>query len=390
MDRLELLREIIDRAQDRLEGMQTDWQRFDQILETLPAAIFVCAPEPPFSVRYISPSVLPLTGWSPAQWVGDPNFWWDHCHSGDSDALFALAPRLEAGGTVDLVYRLRHATEGWRWVQGIMRLQRDAHGRPHEVVGVAFYLGREASIVPVGDGAAAQRAELLAMIAHEIRNPLNAMAGAVDALASVELPPAAQQWIGVLARGLDAALGVAGDTLDAALLDAGKLRLDTRPLDVAALLRDVDLLCGHAAEAVGLTLRTELDPAVPGDLLGDPNRLRQVLVNLVQNALRFTTEGGVTVCATLAAAAASGPTLELAVADTGPGFDAAQRARLFEPFGNLPGEPAHGARGTGLGLAISRRLVTAMGGTIVVESAPGQGSRFVVRVPVGRGPLQRA
>lgn len=384
MDRLALLRDILDRAQDRLEGMQTDWQRFDQILEALPAAIFVAAPAPPFDVRYISPSVLPLTGWSPAQYVGDPHFWWNHCHPDDLHELLALEARLERGGVVDLVYRLQHATEGWRWVQGIMRLQRDADGRAREVVGVAFYLGREGAIVPVGDGAAARRAEFLATLGHEMRNPLHAMTGAVDALASVALPPAAQPWIDVLRRGLDAALAVAGDTLDAAVLDAGALRLEARRLDVAALLRDVTLLCGHAAESTVLTLRTEVDPALPSDLVGDPGRLRQVLVNLVQNALRFTAEGGVTVRAALGATTPAGATLELSVVDTGPGLDEAQRARLFEPFGRPPGEPAHGARGTGLGLAISRRLVTAMGGTIAVESAPGQGSRFVVRVPLQR------
>lgn len=391
MDRLELLREILDRAQDRLEGMQTDWQRFDEILEALPASVFVAGPEPPFAVRYVSPSVLPLTGWSPAQFVGDPRFWWDHCHPDDVGVLLSLASRLESGTTVDLVYRLQHATQGWRWVQAIMRLLRDAAGRPREVVGVAFFLGSDPRIVPGAETESSQRAELLAMIAHEIRNPLNAMAGALDALATVDLPAAAQPWVAVLERGLDAALGVAGDTLDTALLDAGQLRLDTRRLDVPALLRDVDLLCGHAAEGAGLALRTTCDPAVPDDLLGDPGRLRQVLVNLVQNALRFTVEGGVTVAARLATDPASlGLVLELAVVDTGPGFDEAQRARLFEPFARPPGIPAHGVRGTGLGLAISRRLVMAMGGSIAVDSTPGQGSRITVRVPVMRGALQRA
>ncbi|MCW5893102.1 MAG: PAS domain-containing protein [bacterium] len=391
MDRLELLRDLLDRAQDRLEGMQTDWQRFDAILEALPAAIFVAAPEPPFAVRYISPSVFPLTGWTPAQYVGDPRFWWDRVHPDDGGALGALSARLEAGGTVDLVYRLAHATQGWRWVQGIMRLLRAPDGRAQEFVGVAYYLGREPHVVPGSDGEAAPHAAQLAMIAHEIRNPLHAMAGALDALTGVELPEAARPWVAVLARGLDAALGVASDTLDTAMLDAGRLRIETRRLDVAALLRDVALLCGQAADRAGLTLRTTCDPAACVGLLGDPNRLRQVLVNLVQNALRFTVQGGVTVHAALACEPPSAPTvLELAVVDTGPGFGEAQRARLFEPFAAPPGVPAHGVRGTGLGLAITRRLVAAMGGTIAVDSVPGAGSRVVVRVPALREGLQRA
>lgn len=390
MDRLELLRDLLDRAQKRLEGMQTDWQRFDEILEALPAAVFVAGPEPPFPVRYVSPSVLPLTGWTPAQYVGDPRFWWDHVHPSDRAALLELSAQLEAGGTVDLVYRLGHVTQGWRWVQGIMRLIREPDGRPREIVGVAFYLGREPGGAAVGE-AGAQRAALLAMVAHEIRNPLNAMAGALDALGGIALPAATRPWLAVLTRGLDAALAVASDTLDSALLDAGQLRIEMRRLDVAALLRDVEILCGHVAQRAGLTLCTECDPALGPDLIGDANRLRQVLVNLVQNALRFTVDGGVTVRAAKVREPDSDATmLELAVADTGPGFDEAQRARLFEPFAAPPGVPARGARGTGLGLTVCRRLVAAMGGTIGVETAPGQGSRVVVRVPLERARDQRA
>jgi signal transduction histidine kinase len=391
MDRLDLLREILDRAQDRLEGMHTDWRRFDEILEALPASVFVAGPEPPFPVRYVSPSVLPLSGWSPAQFVGDPRFWWDHCHPDDLGVLTALPARLASDATVDFVYRYQHATQGWRWVQAIMRLLRDDAGQPREVVGVAFYLGSEPAVRPGSEAEAAQRAELLAMIAHEMRNPLNAMAGALDVLATVELPSAARPWVEVLQRGLDAALAVAGDTLDSAMLDAGRLRLDTRRLDVRALLRDVGVLCGHTAERAGLALQTTCDPGVPDDLLGDPNRLRQILVNLVQNALRFTGQGRVGVEARVTTEpGALALTLELAVVDTGPGFDDVQRAHLFEPFARGPGVPAHGVRGTGLGLAISRRLVTAMGGSIAVDSTLGEGSRVTVRLPVLRGVIQRA
>lgn len=386
MHRLHLLRNILDDAHARLETMQRDWRHFDAILESLPAAIFVCEAEPPNTGIYVSPSVERLFGWAPEQLLGDVVFWWRHVHPDDVPRVRAGMDAVAAGATAEVEYRYAHPRIGWRRVRTLGRLGDGGEDGRRHIAGVSCDVTDHVPIAAGPAPGATARAEFLAMLAHEIRNPLNAMAGALDVLGSVTTEPAARPWIEVLSRGLDAALALTGDTLDCGLLDAGRMHLEAATLDVAALLRDVEMLCGLAAERAGLVLTVHVAPDMPADLLADARRLRQVLVNLVQNAVRFTPAGGVTVEARLRDASPARAVLELAVTDTGPGLDARQRARLFQPFAQPPGEPAHGARGTGLGLMITHRLLAAMGGAIAVEPGPAGGSRFVATIPVRRAP----
>jgi PAS domain S-box-containing protein len=385
MDRLHLLRNILDDANERLETMQRDWRDFDAILEALPAAIFVSDAEPPNEVVYVSPSVERLFGWSPEQVVADVTFWWRHMHPDDVERVRATMAAIARGATAEVEYRFAHPERGWRRVRTIGRFgERHEDGRGL-IAGVSYDVSDHARAVAAPAPGATARAEFLAMLAHELRNPLNAMAGALEVLASTNGDPACRPWIEVLERGLDAALSLTGDTLDCGLLDAGQMRIEPGALDVAALLRDVEMLCGLAAERAGLALVVRAAPDMPDDLVADARRLRQVLINLVQNAVRFTPTGSVTVEARVGGGDAERTILELSVTDTGPGLDTGQRARLFQPFAQPPGEPAHGARGTGLGLTITHRLLAAMGGSIGVEPGPTGGTRFVARVPVRRG-----
>jgi DNA-binding response OmpR family regulator len=206
-------------------------------------------------------------------------------------------------------------------------------------------------------------------------------------------------------RGWVRSIGAAGkalahridDLLDLARGEAGALRIRPGPVDLHGLLGEVAAMLGQRAANRGLALRVELDPRLPAGLRLDAARVRQVLVNPVGNAVKFTPAGAIEVSASVASLAGAGARLRLAVTDSGPGIAPAERERIFEPFAQgaaarlVEGaEGAAGAGGAGLGLAISRRLALAMGGNLQVQGAPGGGSTFVLELPAEAAAMERA
>ena len=241
---------------------------------------------------------------------------------------------------------------------------------------------RTHSLVEARDAAlAADRAKgaFLANISHELRTPLHALLATAAELDQGELRPAQRDLVGVLRRSGDALLQIVQDLIDQARIEAGRLPIETvswSPRD--ATLEVIALMQGEA-DARGLRLSTLIDAEVPERVAGDPARVRQVLLNLVGNALKFTTHGYVEVYV-------SRPDAEhllFRVKDTGIGIAAHDQRRLFAPFSQVDNSATRRYGGTGLGLSISRQLVELMGGTIDLESAPGLGStfRFTVKAP---------
>ena len=241
--------------------------------------------------------------------------------------------------------------------------------------------------VEVAEAAASVKAELLADVSHELRTPLNGILGFTeilrrdggldeDALRSVER-------IEEAGRGL---LGIVGEALDLSKLGSGPVRLDIRPFSVARLVEDTVAMVRPDAEAKGLTLVAEGLDAPLAPLLGDPDRLRQVLLNLLANAIKFTDAG--TVRATLAVEPLRSPDdpvrLAIAVQDSGVGIARDGIPRLFRRFVQADAGVERRFGGTGLGLAISKTLVDAMGGAIAVESSPGAGARFTLTLALAR------
>ena len=241
---------------------------------------------------------------------------------------------------------------------------------------------RTHSLVEARDAAlAADRAKgaFLANISHELRTPLHALLATAAELDQGELRPAQRDLVGVLRRSGDALLQIVQDLIDQARIEAGRLPIETvswSPRD--ATLEVIALMQGEA-DARGLRLSTLIDAEGPERVAGDPARVRQVLLNLVGNALKFTTHGYVEVYV-------SRPDAEhllFRVKDTGIGIAAHDQRRLFAPFSQVDNSATRRYGGTGLGLSISRQLVELMGGTIDLESAPGLGStfRFTVKAP---------
>lgn len=230
--------------------------------------------------------------------------------------------------------------------------------------------------------ASALKSEFLANISHEIRNPMNVIIGMAGLLCSAGLKPEAQEYAELIRESAQSLLTILNDILDFSKIEAGRLELEFVEFDLGQLLARVVEPFALQAREKGLMFSWEVKDGVPRLLRGDPTRLRQILVNLLSNALKFTKEGRVTLTA-LKAGEREGRQvlLSFAVQDTGIGIPREKLDRLFEQYSQVDGSYARKYGGTGLGLAISRRLVALMGGTIGVESEEGKGSTFTFVLP---------
>jgi two-component system, sensor histidine kinase len=225
--------------------------------------------------------------------------------------------------------------------------------------------------------ASRSKSEFLANMSHEIRTPLNGVVGVADMLAAADLPPREHGMAEIIRASGQSLERLLSDVLDLARVEAGQLTIEAAPFQAADLVRSVTALSRLRADEKGLALTSKIDPTLEGWFLGDAVRVRQILTNLVSNAVKFTERGGVTITAE-----SPGPgLLRFGVADTGVGFDAAEKERLFGRFQQADGSITRRFGGSGLGLAISRQLAALMDGRLDCDSTLGGGSCFWFEAP---------
>lgn len=221
----------------------------------------------------------------------------------------------------------------------------------------------------------------LTTLSHEIRTPMNGVIGMTQLLSQTSLSSEQREFVSTIHQSGEAMLHVLNDTLDYAKIEAGRLELEHRPFKLLALANECSALFAYQARQTGIPLGFKLE-GVPQTVVGDALRIRQVLLNLLGNAYKFTREGRISLRITVAGEAADQRSLRFEVQDTGPGMSLEQQTRMFQAFGQVDASIARRYGGSGLGLAISQNLVKLMRGDIGVQSTLGQGSTFWFTVPL--------
>ncbi|HWI10650.1 MAG TPA: ATP-binding protein, partial [Burkholderiaceae bacterium] len=334
-----------------------------------------------------------MFGWDPGALAGQHGavVW---ISDADYRELGALAtPLLAAGQPFQLEHRMRRRDDSQFWC----RLLAQAIDRDDPSRGGTIWIAEDiterrrldealAAARDAAEAASRAKSAFLANTSHEIRTPLNGLLGLAHLAMQQELPEARrQQYLTQIVDSAQALAGIMSDILDVSKIEAGKLALDDSPFDLRDALRAVHHAYETLAQVKGLTLLLAIDERLPATLRGDAVRVRQILSNFITNALKFTERGHVRIEATRTDAG-----LRLAVSDTGPGVDAEIQARLFTPFSQGDSSTTRRFGGTGLGLSICRELAQMMGGTVGVDSTPGQGSTFWAELPLpSSAPAQR-
>jgi PAS domain S-box-containing protein len=232
--------------------------------------------------------------------------------------------------------------------------------------------------------AARLKSEFVANMSHEIRTPMNILFGMADMLLDSPLDDSQRENVQALRRNAEGLLRIVDDVLDFSKIEAGKLVLEAIPLSLRRVVTDAVEALRQRAQGKGLELAARFRPDVPDSVIGDPTRLRQVLLNLADNAIKFTERGSVTVEVDVEAGSAGETLVRFSVIDTGIGISPEMQARVFESFTQADGTTTRRFGGTGLGLTISLQLVALMGGRMWLESTPGSGSAFRFALPMQR------
>ncbi len=364
------------------EALRASEEKFRQLAENI-HEVFWMVNAADDELVYISPAYEEIWGRSRSELYRKPETWAEAIHPEDREQVTSLFQRKKSGESVVSEYRIQTPQGEVKWVRDRAFPIRGEDGRIHRVAGIAEDITetKQAAAamrlaMEAAESANRAKSEFLANMSHEIRTPMNGVIGMNGLLLDTELTPKQRRYAEIARSSGESLLSVINDILDFSKIEAGKLQLETLDFDLRATLENVVQLLGHIAHGKGLQLAYEIAPEVPERLRGDAGRLRQVLVNLAGNAVKFTSIGRVMIRVRCDREEDDSVALRFSVEDTGIGVPADRQTEIFSPFTQGDGSTTRRYGGTGLGLAISRQLAALLGGQIGVESELGRGSTF--------------
>jgi two-component system sensor histidine kinase/response regulator len=323
-------------------------------------------------------------GFPVAQWLTDESFWLDHVDPADREATVAtLAAALATHEPQRLEHRMRTADNRTLWFTTSVRTVLAPTGSVKAVAVMTDITDRKRG-QEAAEEASRAKSEFLASMSHEIRTPMNGVIGMTELLLDTPLDSEQREYVSTVRASGEALLTVINDILDFSKIEAGKFLLDPLPFNLADVVEEVLRSLAQRAHEKGLELISDIATDVPVAIVGDPARIRQILLNLVGNAIKFTASGEVELRVRVARSVAGEAELHIVIRDTGIGIPKAKIETIFEAFSQADGSTTRRFGGTGLGLTISLRLAQAMNGKIWVTSEPGTGSEFhfTVTLPI--------
>ncbi|SEG27687.1 PAS domain S-box protein [Marinobacterium lutimaris] len=362
--------------------------QFRTLLGNMPGVAFRCLTDNPWTMMFISDAVEELTGWPPEEFInGRKHMAQLICEDDMELCERTVSEAIQNRSSYSVEYRIRHRDGSQRWVldSGDFEFVDD---RAKWIDGVLLDITERRNMEDelryskqAAEDAAQAKAAFLANMSHEIRTPMNAIIGFSDVMREGKLEPEQKRYIDSISNAARSLLYLLNDILDSAKLERGKLTLDVIDFSLHELLDSLVSTYWLTARKKGLDLKLTLDPALGDYFQGAPDRIRQVLTNLLGNAIKFTEAGSVE----LKALRNAQGRIEFNVIDSGIGMSQQAVESIFEPFTQADASMSRRFGGTGLGTTISKQLVELMGGEISVTSQEGQGTEFRVTLPLTPG-----
>lgn len=402
--------EELQRSQSYLQQeIDTATSKLSVLLESLPVAVYRAKTGALDETVFITPNAAKLTGFSPEAFVRDKSLWRDRIHPEDAPGVLNNLPSENAVGTYEFEYRWRIADGTYKWFYDYVRIVGGTGGSERHMIGMwqditEFKRISQKLRNTIGTlekrnreldaarqkalAASEEKARFLANMSHEIRTPLNAIIGYTSLLAKSNLDTEQYEYARTVSRASAQLLRVIDDILSFSRLESGTVQLEKRAFDLRDAFEDVISMLSPEAQDKGLELVLLIDFDVPVKLIGDPDRINQVLTNLVSNAIKFTETGGVNVQVMRLEDGTEETEIEVRVSDTGIGMSEDVLENIFTSFHQADASISRRYGGTGLGLAIVEKLVEIWGGRVSVTSEVGKGSTFSFTIRCGKQPHQ--